>query len=104
MYVYLTFATVDSVPSLKSLYEQITPHYAPDWKVIGTLLGLPTTELKAIEEKNPTNFKWCCNTMLEKWLDVDKTASWGKISAAIESPAISSRNSQSSFGSRGDQQ
>jgi len=31
----------------------------------------------------------CCNSMLIKWLDVDKTASWEKLFAVIESPAVS---------------
>jgi len=57
--------------------------------VIGTLLGLPTSELNAIEAENPNNVKRCCNSMLEKWLEADATASWKKISTAIESPALS---------------
>ena len=32
-------------PLLKELYLHITPQYAADWKVIGTLLGLPTATL-----------------------------------------------------------
>jgi len=31
----------------------------------------------------------CCNSMLIKWLDVDKTASWEKLFAVIESSAVS---------------
>ena len=33
--------------------------------------------------------KWCCN-VLEKWLEMDPTASWGKLFTVIESPAVSS--------------
>ena len=78
-----------TIPELKDLYQHITPYYAADWKVIGTLLGLPSGELKAIEAGYPINVKWCCNQMLEKWLEVDPTATWGKILAVIESPAVS---------------
>ena len=49
------FSTVITVPELKDLYQHITPQYAADWKVIGTLLGLPSGELKAIEAGYPTN-------------------------------------------------
>ena len=56
---------------------------------MGTLLGLPSGELKAIEAGYPTNVKWCCNAMLEKWLEMDTTASWGKLFTVIESPAVS---------------
>ena len=58
--------------------------------MIGTLLGLPSGELKSIEAGYPTNVKWCCNQMLEKWLEVDPSASWKKLFEAIESPAVSS--------------
>ena len=81
---------MNTAPSLRDLYEYITPQYAAKWDVIGTLLDLPSGELKAIEAGYPTNVQWCCNQMLEKWLKVDPTASWGKLFTAIESPAVSS--------------
>ena len=80
---------IGSTPSLRDLYEHITPRCAADWKVIGTLLGIPNGELNAIEVGYPTNPKWCCNKMLEKWLEIDSTASWDKLSEAIKSPAVS---------------
>ena len=79
---------VNSTPLLRDLYEHITPQYAADWRVIGTLLGLPQGELKAIEAGYPANVKWCCNQMLEKWLDTDITASWRKLFTTIESSAV----------------
>ena len=80
---------VNTTPLLKDLYEHITPQYGADWKVIGTLLGLPNGELKAIEAGYPTNVKWCCDQMLEKWLEMDTTATWSKLFTVIESPAVS---------------
>ena len=77
-----------STPTLKDLYQYITPQYAAHWEVIGTLLGLPSGELQAIEAGYPTNVKWCCNQMLKKWLEVDPTASWGKLFTIIESSAV----------------
>ena len=79
-----------TVPQLKDFYQHITPQYAADWKVIGTLLGLPSGELQAIEAGYPTNVKWYCNQMLEKWLEMDPTVSWGKLFTVIESPAVCS--------------
>ena len=87
---------MNTTPLLKDLYQDITPQYAADWKVIGTLLGLPSGELNAIEAGYPTNIKWCCNQMLEKWLEMDTTASWEKLHAAIESPAVTRTQSCSS--------
>ena len=80
---------MNTTPLLKDLYQYITPQYAADWEVIGTLLGLPIGELEAIEAGYPTNVKWCCNQMLKKWLEKDNTASWRKLFTAIESPAVS---------------
>ena len=57
--------------------------------MIGTLLGIPKEELNIIEAGYPTNLKWCCNRMLERWLEMDTTASLEKLSAAIHSPAVS---------------
>ena len=58
--------------------------------MIGTLLGIPSGEIKAIEAGYPTNVKWCCNLMLEKWIEMDTTASWEQLFTVIESPAVSS--------------
>ena len=87
--IFFVHLSVSSTPLLKDLYEYITPDYAADWKVMGTLLGLPIGELNAIEAGWPTNVKWCCNQMLEKWLETDSTASWEKLFTVIESPTIS---------------
>ena len=85
----MLFHNSDTTPLLKDLYLHITPQYAVDWKVIGTLLGLPSGELKAIEAGYPTNVKWCCFQMLEKLLETDTTASWRKLFTVIGSPAVS---------------
>ena len=74
------------------MYERIIPKHAADWKTIGTLLGVPPGELNAIEAGWPTNAKYCCGQMLEKWLDIDPKASWERIHAAIESSAVSTPN------------
>ena len=81
--------TVTSTPLLKDLYECITPQYAADWKVMGTLLGLSTGELKIIEHDNYHKAVSCCNAMLEKWLDVDAKATWEKLLRVVESHAVS---------------
>ena len=79
-----------TVPKLKDLYQHITPQYAVQWKVIGTLLDLPSGALDVIEQDNMYRITRCCNDMLKKWLEIDLTASWGKLFTVIESPAVSS--------------
>ena len=79
---------VTSVPSLKDLYQYITPHYATHWNVIGTQLGLSTGILDIIGNDNMHKAVQCCNSMLKKWLKVDTTASWENLFKVIESPAV----------------
>jgi len=80
---------VNTTPSLKDLYQYITPQYAVDWIVIGILLGLPSGKLDVIERDKFYQTKDCCNAMLKKWLEMDTTASWHKLFTVIESPAVS---------------
>ena len=82
---------VNNTPLLKDLYQHITPRYAVDWKVIGTLLGLRSGTLEIIENDYHGKATRCCNAMFEKWLQMDLTASWSKLFAIIESPAVSSK-------------
>ena len=78
-----------TTPLLKDLFQYITPQYAAEWEVVGTLLDIPSGELRAIELAYPTNIKWCCNQMLKRWLEMDSTATWEKLFTVIESPAVS---------------
>lgn len=83
--------TVKTTPLLKDLYELISPNFGAEWKVIGTCLGLPIGELNIIEVNHPSNARYCCNKMLEKWLEMDPSASWEKLFTAIELPAVSNQ-------------
>ena len=75
-------------PQLKHLCEHITPQYAPEWKELATQLGMPNGEIRIIEADNPRDVKKCCNEMLNKWLEIDHSATWKKVLTAIESPAV----------------
>ena len=81
---------MSTTPLLKDLCEYITPHYAADWEIIGTLLGLPSRELKAmhVEAGFPTSVKWCCNQLFKRWIEMDNGASCINCSV-IESLAVS---------------
>ena len=80
-YVYC-FAEV-SKPTLRELYEKVTPHFATHWKRIGVFLNIRCGELDAIESDFVRNCQECCDRMLAKWLDVDTTASWEKLRKAV---------------------
>ena len=79
---------MNTTPLLKDLYQHITPQYAAEWKVIGTLLDVPSVILSMIEAEYPIDAKQCCCKMLEKWLEIDTIASWGKLLTVIGSPAV----------------
>ena len=80
---------MNTTPSLKDLQQCFTPQYAVQWRVIGIQLGLPNATLDIIEHDNRDKARECCNVMLNKWLQVDTTASWEKLFTVIESPAVS---------------
>ena len=82
---------VDTRPLPRDLYQHITPRYAEDWKVIGTLLGLPSGRLDAIEADYPHRVKDRCNQMFYNWRLMDENFSWKKLFTVIESPAVSSK-------------
>ena len=52
-------------------------------------LNFSDAKLMTIRADHPHSIKDCCNEMLAEWLRVDPTASWNKLFAAIESPAVS---------------
>ena len=86
----LRILTVTTKPKLPDLYEYFIPRYALKWKVIGTLLDVASEKLDIIEHNNRDKAEPCCYDMLKWWLQVDPTASWGKLFTVIESPAVSS--------------
>ena len=83
LHIFISFTIVNTAPLLEDLHQHFTSQYAVEWKVIGTLLGLPSGTLDIIEHDNMWSVTHCCNAMLKKWLEVDPTASWNKLFAAI---------------------
>ena len=79
--------TVNTAPSLKELQKHIIPQYATDWKGIGNLLGVPDNALKIIEYDERNKAEPCCTAMLNKWLQLDPTASWKCLLEAINGEA-----------------
>ena len=87
--IMMIFATVFTAPTHLELQRYITPQYAADWREIGVELGVNDAKLRAIRKDNPHSVDDCCYEMFSEWLKVDFTASWEKLFAAIESPAVS---------------
>ena len=87
LHISVSFTIVNTRPLLKDLCEHITSQYAGYWRELGTLLDLSSKILDIIENDHRT-VSHCCNAMLEKWLEIDPSASWRKLFTAIESPAM----------------
>ena len=87
---FCVLLVMNSPPKLKDLYNLITPEYAAHWKVIGTLLGVEKGIITGVERNFPNNVSWCCNELLETWLERDTEASWKKMIQVIDSPAVTS--------------
>ena len=77
--------TVKTTPLLRDLHQYFTPQFATQWRTIGIQLGLSLGTLDIIEHDNRDKAILCCNAMLNKWLQVDTTASWEKLFTVIES-------------------
>ena len=83
--VLLAYNSLVNRPGLAELVEVITPHYAAQWRRIGILLHITGGTLDAIEQEYPTNPNWCCNQMLQTWIETDESASWRTLIIAINS-------------------
>lgn len=70
-------------PKISEVLNFVIPQHASQWKEIGLLLGVPTGSLEGIETVFPTNCDWCCERMLQKWLEVDINASWKQLFDSI---------------------
>lgn len=57
----------------------VIPQHASQWKKIGLQLGLQNGSLEGIETAFPTNCNWCCERMLQKWLEVTIDATWKQL-------------------------
>lgn len=86
--ICLFYHLATSTPSLKDLFELITPQYATKWREIGIVLGLRIEKINIIQANWPHNIEQCCNRMLETWRETDLSASWEKLFSAITSPAV----------------
>ena len=84
---------VNTTPELRDLNRYIISQHAAKWKVLGTLLGLPSTTLTTIEHDNGFACKSCCHNMLLTWKQYG-AATWGKLLAALESPTFSSNSNE----------
>ena len=76
----------DSRPQLVDLYSDVVPKYAIHWEDLGIKLGLKKHDIATISQNNaynPNRTVDCCKSMLNKWLEIDCSATWDKLRNAI---------------------
>ena len=59
------------------------PYCAVKWRELGEALGMSSWQLDIIKEDNLDSCKKRCQEMLKKWIELDVSASWGKLVNAV---------------------
>ena len=71
--------------------------YAIYWKQLGVELGVKSYHITNITENNASRklrqVEECCSQMLQKWLDIDPSATWAKLDDAIKKIKLPSTTS-----------
>lgn len=75
---------LDAKPSLKDLFNIVTPDYAVHWKTIGAHLKISNGLLATIGHDNHHKAEDCCNAVWEEWLNIDFFASWYKVIRIVD--------------------
>ena len=77
----------DKVPELRDLMKYVTMrnfNYAQKWRELGVKLNLSTLQLDEIQYNlSISSASQFCLSMLDKWLQINTTASWGQVISAI---------------------
>ena len=68
------------------LYTYVVHQYAAHWEQLGLKLGLQHYDIANISKDNahnPDRSVTCCRTVLEKWLQIVPSPTWGKLDDVI---------------------
>ena len=89
--------TGNEIPYVKDLNRHVVEQYAIYWKQLGAELGLKDYHIANITENNASRqlrqVEQCCSQMLQKWLHIDPSATWGKLDDAIKNIKLPSTTS-----------
>ena len=70
------------------LYTNVVHQYTAQWEQLGLKLRLQHYDIDNISKDNthnPDRSVTCCRTMLEKWLQIVPSPTWGKLDDVIVS-------------------
>ena len=69
---------------MRDLNRHVVEQQAAKWERLGLELGLKDYHIANIAKDNPNRSVSSCRAMLQKWLDIDLSASWSKLDHAIK--------------------
>ena len=75
---------------MRDLNRHIVEQQAAQWERLGLEFGLNDYHIANISKDNPNRSVTCCRVMLQKWLDIDPSATWAKLYDAIKKIKLSS--------------
>ena len=73
---------------MTELYSHVIHQYAAHWEEIGLKLRIQDYDIANISKDNahnPDRSVTCCRTVLEKWLQVVTSPTWGQLDDVIKS-------------------
>ena len=69
---------------MRDLNICIVEQQAFRWERLGLELGLKDYHIANISKDNPNRSVTCCREVLRKWLELDPSATWGKLDDAVK--------------------
>ena len=89
---------------MRDLRSNYVTQYAAQWERLGLELGLKEYHIANISENNarhPRRVEECCAAVLEQWLRVTPSPTWGKLEDAVKNIKLSSTTSHEKGGNHG---
>ena len=74
---------------MRDLNRYIVEQQAAQWERLGLELGLKDYHIANISKDNPNRSVTCCREVLQKWLQIDPSATWGKLDDAVKNIKLS---------------
>ena len=71
-------------PQIKDIQNYVVPKWGSNWRQLGTQLNIDQNLMDIIEHDHPNDCVRCCSKMFSKWLDMNPSASWEDIDAAMD--------------------
>ena len=82
-------------PDMGDLSRYIVRQQAAQWELLGIVLGLRQYHIANSSKDHKHDLEACCRNMLINWLELDPSATWGKLDDAIKMMLLSTASAVS---------